>query len=522
MPQNICNQCISEVCTAFAYKRKCEVADHTLREYLQLKGDAIKSEASGRSSIKCVSFEEAKELKLIELEPIIVLDPLKQNCMVEINDQSADDIENNQKDDSKSENDEASFEQHHNDVDVEFNIQNARLPNGRYECHICQKSLADPKTLKLHIRLHTGQNLKRCKICDRGFAKQNHLTRHMASHEKKEYPCGQCPEVFENYHDRRLHASTEHRAIKSNQLKGFSKKTKPKQTDVNESTKVAANQNIYNAYPNGHKKCVCRICDAAFDSIIDLRSHLNWHNVDDESFNGIDWKLKKELLFNPMLLANQNCNVDQLKDLIKASLQNDIDMFGLYQITNESGFELSLSDSETENECNTSLVEPKTYTCFGCQKEFSRAHKIMFHMKEHPLETFSNTFKNLDCQQCQQYFPCIELLSKHQRSQCLNKQKQFTCTFCNYHFMWENNYNNHLRKMHSIEKKNVPARRMKIERASGGAEQPREKNFKCNLCPQAFFRQEHLARHRKIHIPSEKKFSCDLCKKRFNRKDNLK
>lgn len=439
-----------------------------------------------------------------------------------------DDAGNNVQNDAEAEND--LLEQSQDEDDTEFNIQNAGQPDGRYECHICQKSLANPKTLKLHVRLHTGKNLRHCTICARGFAKQNHLTRHMASHEKKEYPCGQCTEVFDHFHERRLHMSTEHRGTRLNVPRAAGKKTKPQHTVANKSTKVTttdASVGTHSTRPNGRKMCVCRICDAVFDSILNLRSHLQWHSNDDESFNGIDWTLKEKLLFNPMLLADQSHNADQLKDLVKRNLRDDHETFGLYQITNESGFELSLSDSETEDECAVVQAGPPRYTCFGCQKEFNRSYQIMDHMREHPLETVLNKFTNLNCQQCRQYFPCIELLSKHQRAQCGNEQKQFVCKFCNYHFMWENNYNKHLHQMHSIElnamdKKKMSVFRTKIERANDGTEQSREKSFRCNLCPQAFYRQEHLSRHRKIHIPSEKKFSCDLCKKKFNRKDNLK
>lgn len=76
---------------------------------------------------------------------------------------------------------------------------------GRVMCHICGKALADKRSLKLHVRLHTGKNLKRCKTCGKGFAKKNHLDRHMLSHLKKEYSCDQCDQIFETHYERRLH-----------------------------------------------------------------------------------------------------------------------------------------------------------------------------------------------------------------------------------------------------------------------------------------------------------------------------
>jgi hypothetical protein len=40
--------------------------------------------------------------------------------------------------------------------------------DGKFICQICNKKLVDKKGLNLHLRLHTGENLKRCNICNRG------------------------------------------------------------------------------------------------------------------------------------------------------------------------------------------------------------------------------------------------------------------------------------------------------------------------------------------------------------------
>lgn len=48
------------------------------------------------------------------------------------------------------------------------NIDYIKDEEGKFVCQICNKKLADKKGLTLHIRLHTGENLKRCNICNRG------------------------------------------------------------------------------------------------------------------------------------------------------------------------------------------------------------------------------------------------------------------------------------------------------------------------------------------------------------------
>lgn len=53
------------------------------------------------------------------------------------------------------------------------NVDYIKDEDGKYVCQICNKKLVDKKGLNLHVRLHTGENLKRCNICNRGEY-QNH------------------------------------------------------------------------------------------------------------------------------------------------------------------------------------------------------------------------------------------------------------------------------------------------------------------------------------------------------------
>ncbi|KAG7111438.1 Zinc finger protein like [Verticillium longisporum] len=50
---------------------------------------------------------------------------------------------------------------------------------------------------------------------------------------------------------------------------------------------------------------------------------------------------------------------------------------------------------------------------------------------------------------------------------------------------------------------------------------PQERPFKCDQCPQSFNRNHDLKRHKRIHL-AVKPFPCDHCDKSFSRKDALK
>lgn len=88
------------------------------------------------------------------------------------------------------------------DIEEEYEII-----NGRYQCGKCDKSLVDRQTFRLHFRLHTGKNLKRCPICGTGFAKNNHLDRHVALHYGSTFKCDICEEIFEEFKNFRLHSA---------------------------------------------------------------------------------------------------------------------------------------------------------------------------------------------------------------------------------------------------------------------------------------------------------------------------
>lgn len=93
------------------------------------------------------------------------------------------------------------------DVDEQTIMKQAQIIDGRYQCEFCEKSLADRQTYKLHIRLHLQKNLKVCKFCSRGFAKQNHLDRHLATHAKT-FKCDYCSRKFLTSDEQKHHSET--------------------------------------------------------------------------------------------------------------------------------------------------------------------------------------------------------------------------------------------------------------------------------------------------------------------------
>lgn len=156
---------------AYSFKIQCENNDLILREYISKKHPNIKL----RSRIKDeedITIQIKPEITIIEDDPLI-----EEEFFVDNSPQKSDDEYDIECTAIAAADDDYESEE-------EENYTTARTENGRYACHLCDKTLVDVNGLKLHIRLHTGKNLKRCEICDRGFSKHSHLMRHMTTHNK--------------------------------------------------------------------------------------------------------------------------------------------------------------------------------------------------------------------------------------------------------------------------------------------------------------------------------------------------
>lgn len=197
--------------------------------------------------------------------------------------------------------------------------------------------------------------------------------------------------------------------------------------------------------PNGQKTIECKICSIkSFVNVKDLRNHFQDHH-NNETF-----------------------------------LQN-------YSITNCHGFEMTITDSESDDE-----VPTRSYSCKPCKSSFNRRYKILDHQeKEHSQEDLTWT-----CDMCAMKFISLELLNDHKKKNCYNELKAHTCEQCNEKFIWPDNLNAHSIGFHV-------------------------QNF-CLTCNKAFAKPKDLKRHMVSHRPDEEKLKCTDCGKVFNRNDNMK
>lgn len=235
---------------------------------------------------------------------------------------------------------------------------------------------------------------------------------------------------------------------------------------------------------------MCKICDAWFTRIKQLRNHIAKHtDISTLNFG----KLKNKLfLFDLTKISPTECGLVELADSIANDIRNN-DLHRFYQIRDPTGYELELSDSDSENESGETL----RHYCFKCEEIFNRAYKLHKHIRQKHRRICELPFK---CPSCNRKYATEFLLQRHQKRQCFNSHKQYNCEMCRIKFMWQNSYNIHNYVCHGVNKK----------------------DFQCEICKKTFTQKRHMDRHVRTHNPDERKYECPVCLKKFHRSDYLR
>lgn len=209
---------------------------------------------------------------------------------------------------------------------------------------------------------------------------------------------------------------------------------------------------------NAEKRCLCKICDASFDRIVKLRAHIRAHGATDP--------------------------------LVQSRIDENQNLGELYQITNSGGWEMTLSDSETDaddsggegvDNKDNSTASYRMHTCGSCNRSFDRRYRLIVHMNFEHAKTKSTDFDRFRCTSCHQPYPNEEILAKHRRDQCENEHKRFICKECGARFEWASSLELHTSEGH---KKNY---------------------FQCDSCGKQFHRVQDFTRHKKTHVKKKKK-----------------
>ncbi|XP_017007776.3 zinc finger protein 91 [Drosophila takahashii] len=341
----------------------------------------------------------------------------------------------------------------------------------KYNCIACNLFFTRKYRLIKHtLEEHSQSNAsnlpwQRCSSCKVGFLCPTLFSQHLSHHchsKTKRYRCRKCPGKF-MWPDNLLNHACSHRRDED--------KTIPKQIS-------------------------CSLCDAALPSLAELRIHLTTHQHD---LNGISPEYNSSF-FRSFYPDGLDCTASDLAARIAEDFEiQEFDRY--YNVCTESGQELDLFDSETEQ---SDEETNKTHTCLLCGEVASTLTILMEHQKT--LHADGATDLPCPCENCGARFVSKALLQQHRRHRCAKKHSRFHCQSCGVRFVWQSNYERHLKSHHNKNEDEELATKLQ-----------------CDECDKVFIWHKDLNRHKRLHQPqSAAQFDCPHCQRRFHRKDNLK
>jgi len=117
----------------------------------------------------------------------------------------------------------------------EQSIDHAIVTRNRFPCEFCPKTFSRKNTLKILVRIHTGDKPYKCDHCQKDFHASRNLRNHKKKCGEKAHRCAVCQMVFLQTHDLYEHLMT-HEVKKISILKRVERVSKRFKCHVNHKT----------------------------------------------------------------------------------------------------------------------------------------------------------------------------------------------------------------------------------------------------------------------------------------------
>ncbi|XP_034485136.1 zinc finger protein 91 [Drosophila innubila] len=275
----------------------------------------------------------------------------------------------------------------------------ARIPkqetinkDGRHACGVCGKTFSWHRDMQRHARVHFEQACYVCDSCGKGFLRKDKYMFHLRSHEKRQ---------------------AKRQALQLGNEWRFAERL----------------------YSSGRLKRVeCKLCGLKCQRIQELREHLSMH-VSIETLSNLS--ANSDVIVEQF--TSQSMDLMQIKQQVCEDIAKGRKHLDKYCVViNAHGYELCLSDSDEEIP-----GMPPPYRCLACNTVFSRKHRLMRHTLEEHTQPKAETTPWQRCNYCHIGFVCVKLLEQHQRTQCHNQLKRYSCPTCPGKFIWRQNLKHH-------------------------------------------------------------------------------
>ncbi|XP_030056725.1 zinc finger protein 408 isoform X2 [Microcaecilia unicolor] len=190
--------------------------------------------------------------------------------------------------------------------------------NKIYKCAICERELANPSSLRNHMRLHTGEKPYICPYCGKDFRQKSNLRGHLRLHTgEKPYKCQFCGDAFPQMPELRRHLISHTGEAHLCTICG---------KELKDPHTLRAHERLH----TGERPFKCEQCGKAYPLATKLRRHQKSH-LQEKSYKceqcGLSYPLMQSLTRHQ--LVHKNREAGEVTEAVSALSCNDTEIHGL-------------------------------------------------------------------------------------------------------------------------------------------------------------------------------------------------
>ncbi|XP_030646686.1 transcription factor E4F1 [Chanos chanos] len=386
---------------------------------------------------------------------------------------------------------------------------------GRYICHICEKTFKTTNILRTHLSTHSDKKDFKCELCGSAFRTKGSLIRHNRRHtDERPYWCSQCGLSFRESgaltrHLKSLTPCTE--KIRFSQCKEILVSKDGVQKGVQAS--AALPQKEEQQLP------VVSVVDNTQEVIHEVHIQMV-----DESGQVVDQPQAQPVEEGNNLICQAIINSGITLESDSAVATEQAEARSPRQDLEEPEEESRMTEIHVSEECiemeseetvNTTEKEgnaapSKVHRCPHCNRVFKALSYLRFHVKGHL------GYKPFKCVVCQKEFLTGYLLKKHMEMHL--SERRYKCGECGKLYKTIGHVREHMRahsderphQCNHCDKSYKTKNALQVHQRTHGQDKP----YVCPHCSRAFREKGSLVRHIRHHT-GEKPFKCSKCGRGF-------